>query len=201
MSDNDENGRANPTWGMPEQPVPPPQQPPYGQPAHPPQQAYGSQPSYGGPPPGYYPPQKSNKGLIIGLSVGLGVLVLVGLVLLIVWLSGGLGGSSSSSSSRTGSTTSTTSTTGESSGGSSFGGVSEAYLVGTWGPNCPGSGGRRVTFTENGYVTGGGGTGTATWSLSGNTVAISQGGRTMRQAITYIDDNTFTDGRETIHRC
>lgn len=58
MSDQDENGRAKPTWGMPEQTTPPPQ---YSQPIPPPQPTHFGQPPYGGPPPGY-PPQQAGYG-------------------------------------------------------------------------------------------------------------------------------------------
>lgn len=75
--------------------LPPPYPPPPG--AAPPN--YGTPPPYGGAPyPGHYPPQKSNKGLVIALASALGALLLVGIIVLVVWLSGGFGSSSRSSS-------------------------------------------------------------------------------------------------------
>lgn len=80
------------TGGFPQQPQPdaygqqPYGQQPYGQ--QPGQQPYGQQPPYGyGGYPGGMPPQKSNKGLIVGLAIA-GVLLVGGGVTTILLLSG-----------------------------------------------------------------------------------------------------------------
>jgi hypothetical protein len=201
MSDHGQGGGSNPNWGMAGQP----QQPPHAQPMAPPHQPYGGQPGYGAPPPGYYPPPKSNKGLIITLVSVIGVLVLTGIVLLIVWLSGGFDGSSRSFS-NSGTTTSTTTSTGSYAGASTA--VSGDWLQGGyWKEQCSSNsaiyfgGGSTAILSvyDNGRNSMG------TYSLSGNTVTMSEPGRQAYLTVERLGQNqmraTLNGRSKVLVRC
>ena len=52
-----------------------------------------------------------------------------------------------------------------------FGGSRTSWLVGTWGPGCPGDRSQVVTFTSDGRANGPGGSGT--WSMSGDNLTLN----------------------------
>ena len=155
-------------------------QPPYGQPPHQPQggpgQPYGGGP--GAPPPGGWvpPPGGSNKTLIIAVIAG--AVVLVG-VLVTLWLTGVFGGSSSKTTTypRPAPTAPmTTPATPATPSPSTTGTLTREYLVGRWGPVCPGSQAGSLEFRADGTIVSA--QGVANWTLSGNTVTTMGGGVT-----------------------
>lgn len=194
VSDQDENGRPKPTWGMPEQGNP---HAAPAQPMAPPPQAYSGQPTYGGPPPGHYPAQKSNKGLVIGLISTIVILVLVGVGIFLFWMAGGFGrpsrlqpaGAGTPSPVATGPQTSPGSggdAPGSGDNGSDAGDSNSfAYwLGGTWKKSCSDAdyflflpGARRFAATDHGEEMRG------TYTLNDSGASLTMNGQTMQMGI------------------
>lgn len=160
---------------MNQPPYPPQDQPPYGQPPHgqPPQGGYP--PPYGapgGPPPGWPPAARGpSKGPIIAVIV---LAVAVVGVLVTLWLTGVFNRTATTPTpapapvagpaapAPTPTPTPAPVQTGE---------LTRDYLIGIWGPGCPGSTASSLEFLADGTVTSAQGTGS--WTVSGNTVTTT----------------------------